>query len=43
MKNYISPDLQIEQVEKADIITSSSGKETGRYEESDGIWDLNIN
>lgn len=43
MEKYITPELEIIEVETIDIITTSTGTETPRYDESDGIWDLNIN
>lgn len=42
MKNYIDPEIEIIEVKSDDIITTSPGTETPRYEESDGIWDLSI-
>ena len=42
MKNYTNPEIEIVEIKSADIITTSPGTETSRYEESDGIWDLSI-
>ncbi len=42
MKKYISPELEVVEVNAKDIITTSPGTETPWYEESDGIWDLSI-
>ena len=42
MKKYINPEIEVVEVETADIITTSSGIETPLYEENDGIWDLSI-
>lgn len=42
MKNYIDPEIEIIEVKGADIITTSPGTETPKYDESDGIWDLSI-
>ena len=42
MKKYVSPEAEIVEVKSADIITASLGTETPPYEESDGIWELNI-
>ena len=43
MKNYTDPEIEIIEVKSADIITTSPGTETPKYEENDGIWDLDIN
>ena len=43
MKVYITPKIEIIEVEGTDIITTSPGTETPWYEENDGIWDLSIN
>ena len=42
MKKYELPEIEIIEVKSADIITTSPGTETPWYEESDGVWDLNI-
>ena len=43
MKNYTNPEIEIIEVKFTDIITTSPGTETPKYDESDGIWDLNLN
>ena len=43
MKNYTNPDIEITEVKGTDIITTSPGTETTPKDESDGIWDLDIN
>ena len=43
MKKYMNPEIEIVELNTSDIITTSPGTETPRYEESDGIWDLSIN
>lgn len=43
MKNYINPEIEIIKIESSDIITTSPGTETTPKDESDGIWDLDIN
>lgn len=43
MKNYINPEIEIVEVRSSDIITTSPGTETTPKDESDGIWDLDIN
>ena len=42
MKKYINPEIEIEKLSVNDVITTSPGTETPWYEESDGIWELNI-
>ena len=42
MKNYSTPYIELIDTADADIITSSPGTETPRYEEGDGIWELDI-
>ena len=39
---YRSPELEVIELNVADIITTSPGTETPSVEETDGIWDLNI-
>lgn len=41
-KNYFSPIIEIFKLSKEDIIVTSPGTETPWYEESDGIWQLEI-
>ena len=43
MKKYINPEVEVVEVKDSDIITTSPGTETPWYEESDGIWSLDIN
>ena len=43
MKNYINPEIEIIKIESSDIITTSPGTETTPKDETDGIWDLDIN
>ena len=40
---YRSPELEVIELDAADIITTSPGTETTPKEENDGIWDLDIN
>ena len=42
MKNYINPEIEVVEVNAYDVITTSPGTETPWYEESDGVWELNI-
>ena len=42
MKQYIKPEIEIIEIDTDDVITTSGGTETGRYDESEGVWDLNI-
>ena len=42
MKKYISPEIEVLNLNDADIITNSP-TETTQVENSDGIWDLNNN
>ena len=42
MKKYITPEIEVAEVTASDIITTSPGTETPWYEESDGVWELNI-
>ena len=39
---YRSPELEVIELDVADIITTSPGTETTPKEETDGIWDLNV-
>ena len=43
MKKYINPEIEVIEIFSNDIITSSPGTETPPYEESDGIWEFEIN
>ena len=40
MKIYKNPEIEIVELSKEDIITTSPGTETTPKDESDGIWDL---
>ena len=42
MKDYKAPKIEVIEVLKSDIITTSPGTETTPKDESDGIWDLDI-
>ena len=42
MKNYTNPEIEVVEIQANDIITTSLGTETPKYEENDGIWDLSI-
>ena len=43
MRTYIKSELEVIELERVDIITTSPGTETTPKEENDGIWDLDIN
>ena len=43
MKEYSTPDLEVIMANADDVITTSPGTETPRYDENDGNWDLDIN
>ena len=42
MKKYISPEIDILEIETSDIITTSPGTETTPKDDNDGIWDLDL-
>ena len=42
MKKYITPELDLIEISATDVITTSPGTESPRYDESDGIWELDI-
>ncbi len=42
VKKYESPCIELFSLDMNDIITSSPGTETTPKEESDGIWDLDL-
>lgn len=42
MKEYVSPEAEVAEAQISDVITTSLGTETPWYEESDGVWELNI-
>ena len=43
MKNHIDPEIEVVEVKSFDVITTSLGTETPKYDENDGTWDLKIN
>ena len=40
MKNYISPEAEIIEIQRSDVLTTSPGTETPWYEENDGSWEI---
>ena len=42
MRKYLNPELELIELEKSDIITTSPGTETTPKDETDGIWDLDL-
>ena len=42
MRKYNNPELEMIELEKNDIITTSLGTETTPKDETDGIWDLDL-
>ena len=42
MKVYITPEIEVVEVNASDVITTSPGTETPWHEEDDGIWELNV-
>ena len=42
MKRYLNPELEMIELEKDDIITTSPGTETTPKDDNDGIWDLDL-
>ena len=42
MRKYNNPELEMIELEKTDIITTSPGTETTPKDETDGIWDLEL-
>ena len=42
MQVYITPKIEVVEVNASDVLTTSPGTETPWYEENDGIWELNI-
>ena len=42
MRKYVNPELELIELEKSDIITTSPGTETTPKDETDGIWDMDI-
>ena len=39
MEKYSDPKIKIIGIQTDDVITTSSGTETGRYDEVNGIWE----
>ena len=42
MRKYITPELDVIELEREDIITTSLGTETTPKEDNDGIWDFDL-
>ena len=42
MKAYVSPNIEIYPLSQDDVISTSVGTETSKYDECDGIWDLEL-
>ena len=42
MKKYVSPEMDIAEINVSDIIVTSPGTETTPKDENDGIWDLDL-
>ena len=42
MKKYISPEIDIAEIEATDVITTSPGTETTPKDDNDGIWDMDL-
>lgn len=42
MRKYNNPELEMIELEKTDIITTSPGTETTPKDDNDGIWDLDL-
>ena len=42
MKNYVSPEIDIIELTKTDIIATSDGVNTPKVDEDDPMWDHNI-
>ena len=42
MRKYNNPELEMIEIKKNDIITTSPGTETTPKDETDGIWDLDL-
>lgn len=43
MKKYLNPEINVISLLAEDVITASPGTETGIVDESNGIWDLEVN
>ena len=42
MKNYTNTEIEVIEVVSSDIITTSPGTETSKRDETDGIWDFDV-
>lgn len=42
MKKYINPELEVVEIDVADIITTSPGTETTPEDETDGSWEIGL-
>ena len=42
MNKYITPEFEVIELEREDIITTSLGTETTPKEDNDGIWDFDL-
>ena len=42
MKKYITPELEVIELEANDVIATSLGTETTPKDDNDGIWDLDL-
>ena len=42
MKKYINPEIEIAEIDVADIITTSPGTETDIMDETDGSWEIGL-
>ena len=40
MKNYVNPEIECVNVADDDVLTTSPGTETPKYEENDGSWEI---
>ena len=43
MKRYTNPEIEVVEIKSVDIITTSPGTHTTPKDETDGIWDLDVN
>ena len=42
MKKYTNPEIEVIEIRSTDVITTSPGTETPRYETDEGIWNLDL-
>ena len=42
MKKYVKPEIEKVELTPSDVITTSPGTETPRYETDEGIWNLDL-